>query len=159
MIKSLKAFVSLTVVIDKYALNIEFDLDSVACIFVIDHSQWQICTNTVCDSDWVACIFVIDHIPKGHCLDLCRHTLPCIIVIDHSQWQICNTECDLDSVACIFVIDHSQWQMCMKSECDLDSVSAYLSLTTAKGTYLDRCRHFCHWLQSMTNVHWTLSVI
>ena len=33
------AFLSLTVVNDKYALNTECDLNSVASIFVIDHSQ------------------------------------------------------------------------------------------------------------------------
>ena len=32
----------------------------------------------------------------------------------------------------IFVIDHSQWQMCMNTVCDLNSVSAYLSLTAPK---------------------------
>ena len=37
---------------------------------------------------------------------------------------------------CIFVIDHGQWQMCMNSVCDLDSVSAYLSLTRSlRGTH------------------------
>ena len=113
------------------------------CIFVIDHSQWQICIVTVFDLNPAACIFVIDQIPKRHCLDLSRDTLLCIFVIDHSQWQICmNAECDLDSVTCIFVIDHSQWQMCMDTECDLDSVSAYLSLTIVN----DKCA-------------WTLSVI
>ena len=79
------------------------------CIFVIDHSQWQICIVTVFDLNPVACIFVIDQIPKRHCLDLSRDTL-----------------------LCIFVIDHSQWQMCMNTVCDLNSVSAYLSLTAPK---------------------------
>ena len=131
------------------------------CIFVIDHSQWQMCIVTVFDLNPVACIFVIDQIPKRHCLDLSRDTLLCIFVIDHSQWQICmNAECDLDSVTCIFVIDHSQWQMCMDTECDLNSVSAYLSLTDSLRRRDSACVSA---YLSLTVVNdkcaWTLSVI
>ena len=68
---------------------------------------------------------------------------------------------------CIFVIDHGQWQICMSSVCDLDSVSAYLSLTRSlRGTHktcVDTTYyafvsltklHRCHWLLTLYHSQW-----
>ena len=152
-----------------------------ACIFVIDHSQWQICMNTECDLHSVACIFVIDWSLRKD--DSARVG---IFVIDCSQWQICMaTECDLDSVACIFVIDRSQWQICIEhwvwlkpSRLHICHWPPYKELQKSLGLgicVIDQSQwqicidywvwfrlsrlHICHWLQSMTNMHWTLGVI
>ena len=61
------AFLSLTKVNDKYAGTLSvIDLDSLACIFVIDQSQWQICMKTKYSLDSETCIFVIDQMHICH---------------------------------------------------------------------------------------------
>ena len=69
----------------------ECDLHPVACIRVIDQWSMTRMRATECDLDSVCCIRVIDQIPKGHSLDLCRHT-------NWSMTQMRATECDLHSV-------------------------------------------------------------
>ena len=67
----------------------EFDSDSVSAYLSLTKVNDKYASNPVFDLNSLACIFVIDQIPKRHCWDLSRHTLLCIFVIDHSQWQIC----------------------------------------------------------------------
>ena len=118
-------------------------------IFVIDHSQWQICLNTECDSDSVACIFVIDRSQWQMCMDsefdldsvseylsltTVNNKYAWTLSLIQTQWvHICHWPKSMTNVhgqwvwfrlsECIFVIDHSQWQMCIETECDLNSLS------------------------------------
>ena len=119
-------------------------------IFVIDCSQWQICMATECDLNSVACIFVIDR-PIRNCKKAWVSAYVSLTKVNDKY--ALNTECDLNSVASIFVIDHSQWQICIGTECDLNSVacifvidrpirnckkawvSAYVSLTKVNDRY------------------------
>ena len=86
-------------------------------IFVIDCSQWQICMATECDLNSVACIFVIDR-PIRNCKKAWVSAYVSLTKVNDKY--ALNTECDLNSVASIFVIDHSQWQICIATECDLN---------------------------------------
>ena len=132
------------------------------CIFVIDHSQWQMCMDSECDLHPVSAylsLTIVNDKYALHCvwfrlsnLHICHWLLLSGCKSEKVSKHICHWSQSMTNVhgqwvwfrlsECIFVIDHSQWQMCMDSECDLDSVSAYLSLTIVN----DKCA-------------WTVSVI
>ena len=123
-------------------------------IYVIDHSQWQMCKNTVFDLDSVSAYLSLTMVNdkcgctlsliKTQWVHICHWSQSMTNVHEHCVWFRLS-ECIFvidrpytDSIVKglrIYVIDHSQWQMCMNTVCDLDSVSASLSFIAVN----DKC--------------------
>ena len=140
-----KAYVSLTVVNDKYASYWVLIILSVKCIFVIDYSQWQICrllslNHTQFSKHMCHWLWSMTNMQatESKSYSVFNAYLSLTVVNDKyaSHWVSIKL-----SYQCIFVIDCGQWQICRP-----------LSLNQTQCSM-----HICHWLRSMTDMQATES--